>query len=59
MPRWLFLGALALAAPAATLAQQAAAPPLRGADLLAALRAGGYVIYFRHADTDLARTTSA
>jgi phosphohistidine phosphatase SixA len=52
MARWLVLGALALAAPAAALAQQAAAPPLRGADLLAALRAGGYTIYFRHADTD-------
>ncbi len=39
--RRLFLGALALAlaAPAAARAQQAAAPPLRGADLLATLRA--------------------
>jgi phosphohistidine phosphatase SixA len=50
--RGLFLAALVLTAPAATLAQQAAAPPLRGGDLLTALRAGGYVIYFRHADTD-------
>ncbi len=54
MSRWLFLGALALAlgAPAATLAQQAAATPLRGPELLAALRAGGYILYLRHADTD-------
>jgi len=53
MPRWLCVGALALAlsAPAAALAQQAAAAPLRGPELLAALRAGGYIIYFRHADT--------
>ena len=50
--RWLCFVALALAAPAATLAQSAATSPLQGADLLAALRAGGYVIYFRHADTD-------
>ncbi len=33
----------------------AAAQTLTGADLLAALRAGGYVIYFRHADTDHSR----
>jgi phosphohistidine phosphatase SixA len=52
LPRWLFLAALVLAAPLATLAQQVAAPPLRSGDLLTALRAGGYVIYFRHADTD-------
>ena len=32
-----------------------AAQTLAGADLLAALRAGGYVIYFRHADTDYSR----
>jgi phosphohistidine phosphatase SixA len=50
--RWLCFATLVLAAPAATLAQQTAASPLRGADLLTALRAGGYVIYFRHADTD-------
>jgi hypothetical protein len=45
MPRWLFLVTLALAQPAA-------ANPLRGPELLAALRAGGYILYFRHADTD-------
>jgi hypothetical protein len=33
----------------------AAAQTLAGRDLLAALRAGGYVIYFRHADTDHSR----
>ena len=38
--------ATALPAPAGTLA---------GAELLAALRGGGYVIYFRHADTDHSR----
>ena len=54
IPRWLCLGALVLSlgAPAAALAQQAPATPLRGPELLAALRAGGYILYFRHADTD-------
>jgi hypothetical protein len=54
MPRWLFLATLALALgePAAALAQPAAANPLRGPELLGALRAGGYILYFRHADTD-------
>ncbi len=33
----------------------AAAQTLVGADLLTALRGGGYVIYFRHADTDPSR----
>jgi phosphohistidine phosphatase SixA len=33
----------------------ASAKTLAGAELLAALRAGGYVIYFRHADTDHSR----
>jgi hypothetical protein len=37
--RWLFLGALALALAAPARAQQAAALPLRRADLLATLRA--------------------
>ncbi len=45
MSRWLCLATLALAQPAA-------ATPLRGPELLAALRAGGYILYFRHADTD-------
>jgi len=43
---------LALLVPAAALAQSATTPALGGADLLAALRAGGHVLYFRHADTD-------
>ncbi len=36
-------------------AMPAAAQALSRAELLAALRAGGYVIYFRHADTDHSR----
>jgi phosphohistidine phosphatase SixA len=36
-------------------AMPASAQTLVGAELLAALRAGGYVIYFRHADTDHSR----
>lgn len=54
MPAWLLVGILALtfAAPAAALAQKSAHPALGGADLLAALHAGGLVLYFRHADTD-------
>ena len=50
----LWAGALSLAllAPAAALAQSATTPALGGADLLAALRAGGHILYFRHADTD-------
>ena len=43
---------LALLVPAAALAQSATTPALGGADLLAALRAGRHVLYFRHADTD-------
>ena len=33
-----------------------AAPAQQSADLLAALRAGGHIIYFRHADTDHSQT---
>lgn len=44
--------ALTLVAPGAAVAQAKANPLLGGAELLAALRAGGYIIYFRHADTD-------
>ena len=43
---------LALLAPTAALAQQVTSPALTGADLLATLRAGGLILYFRHADTD-------
>jgi phosphohistidine phosphatase SixA len=56
MPIWLLVGAMALAlalvAPGTALSQKWASPLLRGAELLTALRAGGYVIYFRHTDTD-------
>ena len=50
----LWAGALSLAllAPAAALAQSATTPALGDAELLAALRAGGHILYFRHADTD-------
>jgi phosphohistidine phosphatase SixA len=50
----LWVGALSLAllAPAAALAQSATTPALGGAELLSALRAGGHILYFRHADTD-------
>ena len=38
-----------------TTVMPASADALTGAEILAALRAGGYVIYFRHADTDHSR----
>jgi len=44
--------ALVLGLPAGALAQSAAATPLQGSELLAALRGGGYILYVRHADTD-------
>jgi hypothetical protein len=34
------------------------AKPVKGSELLAALRQGGYVIYFRHASTDFSRDDS-
>jgi len=52
----LLLGALALGGAAPAGGQAAAASAVRGADLLAALRAGGHIIYFRHADTDHSQT---
>ena len=54
MPAWLLVGVLALtlAAPAVARAQKSANPALGGTDLLAPLRAGGLVLYFRHTDTD-------
>jgi len=48
----LILVVLSLGVPPAVLGQQSAATPLWGPELLAALRAGGYILYFRHADTD-------
>ncbi len=47
---WVATLALVIAA-----AMPASAQTLAGGELLAALRAGGYVIYFRHADTDHSR----
>jgi len=44
--------AIIVAASAAAGAQQTRTPTLAGVDLLAALRAGGFILYFRHADTD-------
>ena len=57
---WLLAGsmALVLASPGAPLAQTKATPALSGSDLLAALRGGGYIIYFRHADTDWSQKDS-
>jgi phosphohistidine phosphatase SixA len=52
MAIWLLLEALTLAVVAPAVAQNAAVASLRGTDLLVALRAGGYILYFRHADTD-------
>jgi phosphohistidine phosphatase SixA len=48
----LILVVLSGGAPPAALGQTSAATPLSGPELLAALRAGGYILYFRHADTD-------
>jgi len=49
----LLAASLFIVSPAAT--QPAGPRSLQGAELLGALRAGGYVIYFRHADTDHSR----
>jgi Histidine phosphatase superfamily (branch 1) len=48
---WLVV-VLSVGAPPVAFGQTSAATPLRGPDLLAALRAGGYILSFRHADTD-------
>ena len=48
---WLVV-VLSVGAPSGAFGQTSAATSLRGPELLAALRAGGYVLYFRHADTD-------
>ena len=44
--------ALLAAASAPADGQQTRAPALAGAELLDALRGGGFILYFRHADTD-------
>ena len=49
---------LALAASAPANAQTTAKPPLQGVELLTMLRAGGSVLYFRHADTDFSQRDS-
>ena len=49
---------LALAASAPANAQTTAKPSLQGAELLSVLRAGGFVLYFRHADTDFSQRDS-
>jgi hypothetical protein len=49
---------LAFAASAPASAQTTAKPSLQGAELLTVLRAGGSVLYFRHADTDHAQRDS-
>jgi phosphohistidine phosphatase SixA len=52
---WLGRGLAVLLASALLMASSGAAQPadtLRGAELLAALRQGGLILYFRHADTD-------
>jgi len=44
--------AILAAASAPAIGQQTRAPALASADLLSSLRGGGFIIYFRHADTD-------
>jgi hypothetical protein len=44
--------AIVAAASAPAVGQQTRAPALAGAELLNSLRGGGFIIYFRHADTD-------
>lgn len=71
MPRFIWLLCLALfacvpaaAQPAPSIANAESSPPsasgaLQGAQLLAALKRGGYVIYFRHTATDFSKNDSA
>ena len=49
---WLLVGVFTLAGAGPATTQPAPGATLRGADLLAALRGGGFILYFRHADTD-------
>ncbi|HEU5196099.1 MAG TPA: histidine phosphatase family protein [Methylomirabilota bacterium] len=51
---WALVLLAAASAPAA--GQQTRSPAMGGADLLTALRAGGFILYFRHADTDFKQT---
>jgi phosphohistidine phosphatase SixA len=56
LARWALIPALLVAASAPAAGQQTRSPAMGGADLLAALRAGGFIIYFRHADTNFKQT---
>jgi len=63
MRRWTFallvgIFELVLAASAPANAQTTAKPSLQGAELLPVLRAGGSILYLRHADTDHAQRDS-
>jgi phosphohistidine phosphatase SixA len=53
---WPLVLSLCIAAVTPAGAQQTRTPAMSGAELLAALRGGGLIIYFRHADTDFKQT---
>ena len=53
---WVLIAVLVVVASGPAAGQQTRSPTLSGADLLAALRAGGFIIYFRHADTNFKQT---
>jgi hypothetical protein len=50
------VAAVSLLAVPPTSAQPSGSAVLRGTELLAALRGGGFILYFRHADTDHRQT---
>ena len=52
LPALALIAALLFAASTPAAGQQTRAPALSGAELLTALRGGGFILYFRHADTD-------
>lgn len=52
LARWTLVSVLLVAAGAPAVGQQTRSPAMGEADLLAALRGGGFTLYFRHADTD-------
>jgi len=54
--RWALISVLFVAAIAPAEAQQTRPPAMTGMDLLTALRGGGLILYFRHADTDFKQT---
>lgn len=53
---WALTAVLFVVASGPAAAQTTRSPMLSGAELLAALRAGGFIIYFRHADTNFKQT---